>query len=303
MIHRFYSKILKPLIGNSVHEKIQKSYLFSCYLSFTCAGSLREYLKGKLIYINQYFLSDKENNKLYAFMGKYGFSHLPYSFTLKYNPEDVEVYFDEKYQLSYVLHKNKRLYFPNATKYQIQISYNELKKEQDPASPHRYVINEEELGGKTLLDIGASEGLFALSVIEYVKKAYLFECEDKWIKPLEATFAPWKEKVYVCQNMVTDRDIDSEISLSNFIEQKQLEKVFIKMDIEGCEQTVLNASIELLENRKDIELAVCTYHLEDDKEKIESLLLSLGYSCSYTDGFFYINRQFRKALLRANKYI
>ena len=303
MIHSFYRKVIKPLISNDVREKIQKSYLLSCYISYHNAGSIREYVKGKLIYLFPYFYSEVEHIELYSFMGKYGFCHLPYPFTLNYTPEDVMIFFDETCQLPYVLHRDKRLYFPNEgyTKYQIQFAYNELNKEQDFASPHRYISNEKELSGKTLLDIGAAEGIFALDVIEYVKNASLFECEEKWIKPLMATFAPWRKKVHIYQKMVTGRDNDNEISLSYFFEDQQLDNVFIKMDIEGGEQAVLNASLDILTNFKSIELAVCTYHLVDDMEKIESLLSSLGYQCSYTDGYFYINRQFRKAVLRAYK--
>ena len=303
MWHFLYHKFIRPVIGLNIRNSIQQSYLASCYISFHNAGSLAEYVKGKLIYLFSPFLHKTEFHKLYVFMGRYGFSHLPYPFTLKYRSKDVEVYFDKDYQLYYVMHQGKRLFFPSEdmTMWLIKNGYNELNKEQDLASPHRYVNNAEELRGKTLLDIGAAEGIFALEVIEYVEKVYLFECDEKWIKPLEATFAPWKNKVKIIQKMVTDRDIDNEMSLYKLFEVEQLKNVFIKMDIEGNEQIVLNSSVDILAKRDDIRLAVCTYHLADDKEKIESLFVSLGYKYHFTNGYFYIDRQFRKAVIRAGK--
>ena len=55
----------------------------------------------------------------------------------------------------------------------------------------------------TLLDVGAAEGFFALSVIEHVKEIILFECDVEWIKALEATFKPWKDKVFIINKYVS----------------------------------------------------------------------------------------------------
>ena len=123
MERSFYAKFIKPFISLKTRETMLK-LAYSYYISYRSAGSFKEYVKGKLIYIFQYFLPNTEKYNLYAFMGKYGFCHFPYPFTLQYRPEDVVVYFDEDWLLPYVLHQKKKLYYPieDITNYEIQIA-------------------------------------------------------------------------------------------------------------------------------------------------------------------------------------
>ena len=83
--------------------------------------------------------------------------------------------------------------------------YRGLLIEQDKRSAHRYVDSYEELKGKTLLDIGAAEAIFTLDTIECIDHAYLFECDESWIEALEATFAPYKEKITIVRNNAVRR--------------------------------------------------------------------------------------------------
>ncbi|MDR0733543.1 MAG: FkbM family methyltransferase [Dysgonamonadaceae bacterium] len=183
----------------------------------------------------------------------------------------------------------------------MRYTYRGLLIEQDPESAHRYVKSYDELTGKTLLDIGAAEGIFALDTIEYVKKVYVFECEEEWIEPLQMTFAPWKEKVEFVYKYVSDKNDDRCITLDSFMKGKEQENLFIKMDIEGAELSALYGARQLLADVPSVTLSVCTYHKADDAKNIPLFLSSFGYRCQFTPGFLYIASKMRKAICRAGK--
>ena len=106
--------------------------------------------------------------------------------------------------MKYVIQDGKKLYFKKRwSKQRIRRAYSDLSREQDPDSPHRYLsdsfypeINDE------IADIGAAEGNFSLSVIEKVRKIYLIENDPEWTEALNATFAPWKEKVDIIRKIL-----------------------------------------------------------------------------------------------------
>ena len=78
--------------------------------------------------------------------------------------------------------------------------YNLLSKEQDVRSAHRYLDGAFTFEkGEILVDAGVAEGNFALDVVEKASKLILFEADREWIEPLQATFAPWKEKIVIVQ--------------------------------------------------------------------------------------------------------
>ena len=78
----------------------------------------------------------------------------------------------------------------------------------------------EELKGETLLDIGAAEAVFTLDTIDYIDRAYLFECDEAWIEALEATFAPWNDKIMIVRKYVSDVDDDNNITLDTFFQDE-----------------------------------------------------------------------------------
>jgi len=119
-------------------------------------------------------------------------SVFPYDFQDEYIADKIEVFKDQQKGLRYVLLDGKRLYFKKRWgKKKIQNLYNLLSKEQDIRSPHRYLT--EQFGfdnGEVLVDVGAAEGNFALSVVEKALRITLFKADKEWIEPLNATFEP-----------------------------------------------------------------------------------------------------------------
>lgn len=61
--------------------------------------------------------------------------------------------------------------------------------------------------------------------------------------------------------------------MDEFIEEKHIRKVdFIKADIEGAERDMLKGAKRVLREFAP-KLSICTYHLPDDKEVLEKLIL------------------------------
>jgi len=78
-------------------------------------------------------------------------------------------------------------------------------------------------------------------------------------------------------SVVLKRDAESEeieiITLDKYVEDNQLERIdFIKADIEGAERNMLKGASHVLKTFAP-KLAICTYHLPDDPEILEKLIL------------------------------
>jgi hypothetical protein len=235
-------------------------------------------------------------------MGKHGLMYFPYLFALKYKKMPVVHHFDDRFGLSYVVHSGKNLYFPKSYAYNdkkaLEVLYKALIIEQDISSPHRYVKEMNRLKGKTLLDVGAAEAIFSLDVIELVNHVYIFECDEVWIEALNATFAPWKNKVTIVRKYVSDRNDENTITLDRFFEDKDKQNLFIKMDIEGYEQSALRGAANLLREARDIDFTICTYHKKNDAVEIAGMLNSFGFKYEQTEGYLYYERDFRKGIIR-----
>jgi len=186
--------------------------------------------------------------------------------------------------------------------------YSLLMLEQDANSPHRYITNNFKVNdGDVVVDIGSAEGNFSLSNIEKIKKLYLVEADPGWNEALNATFAPWKDKVVILNKYASDKDDEQNISLDGLLQHE--EKVnFIKIDVEGAEQQVLAGATVVVNKNKDLKVALCTYHRQDDAETFARLLTEKRFTIEFSNGYMiFINSdrsQFkppylRKGLIRA----
>jgi len=297
MITKLYRKYVSQKTRDKIYEKYLGKILF-------VKRNFAEVVKMKFHQLFRLFLPDTEENRRYAFMGRYGLTHLPYPFLLEYINKIVDCQFDKKLELFFVTHYDKKLFFPKSfTPKQIIDQYRQLIAEQDPRSPHQYVEDQNRLRGKILLDVGAAEAMFSLDVIELVAKVYLFECEQKWIEPLKATFAPWKNKVEIIQKYVNDTNDENNITINNFLEGKEKSNLFIKMDIEGYEQAALRGATRIFSEAQEIDFSITTYHRADDVEKISEFLNHYNIEYEQTGGYFYWwskggDKGLRRAIIR-----
>lgn len=242
-----------------------------------------------------------KNNELHVF---------PYSYIADYNPENIEVFSDNILGLSYVLLDGKRLYFKRSWTYdKIRNAYNSLQIEQDINSPHLYLTNDFNVeNNDVIVDVGVAEGNFSLGLVEKANKIYLFETDQEWIEALEATFAPWKEKVEIINKFVSNKNDDLNITLDSFLKNKGSVN-FLKIDVDGAEAELLKGCEEVLSNQKSLKVALCTYHQQDDERDFTKLLKRKGFDISYSKRYmiFYADKItmgtpfLRRGLIRAKK--
>ncbi|MDO5970556.1 FkbM family methyltransferase [Flavivirga aquimarina] len=253
--------------------------------------------------------NDEEIKEVVTYLQKNPVSVFPYNFAKKYKKEVIEVYFDQSNGLRYVMHQNKRLYFKkNMTDKAIKSLYYGLLLDQDKNSPHLYITDNFNLDRHDVVaDVGAAEGNFSLSIIESVRKIYLFEPDEEWIEPLKATFEPWKDKVVIINKFVTNFESESTISMNSFY-KKNPDITFFKVDIEGEEQNFLNSCESILKKHINLKIAICTYHKQDDEKAFMTQLKSYGFTAQTSRGYMiYMYDKnldvpyLRRGLIRAQK--
>jgi hypothetical protein len=247
------------------------------------------------------FSPNTEKSKCLYFMGKHFATNYPYDYYFEYLNKDVEYGYDATLELPYVIHNNRKLYFKDMPKNKVLEAYRMLLLEQDIRSPHCYVNTYEELKGKTILDVGAAEGIFSLNAIDFAAHIYLFECEIDWIKPLRATFKPMKDKVSIVEKYVSNKSEGNYVTLDDFFIDKKIDNLFVKMDIEGFERKALNGSEILFDRTNDISGAICAYHRDDDEKVITSFLNRKKCNFSKTSGYIYNERCLRTGVIRYSK--
>jgi hypothetical protein len=159
--------------------------------------------------------------------------------------------------------------------------------------------------GDVVVDAGAAEGIFALSVVERAKELYLFEADKAWLEPLSATFAPWKDKVIIVNSFVSYKYVGGgKITLDKFFEHKKVD--FIKADIEGAEFQLLGGAEKILQ-QSGLKLALCAYHYHDDAELLKEKLLNAGFQVEFSKGYLFLHLDafsppyLRRGVIRAKK--
>jgi hypothetical protein len=172
------------------------------------------------------------------------------------------------------------------------------------------------------LDVGSARGLLALDVIDKVSKVYMVERAPRWWKPIEATFAPYKDKVELVKGTLSAKKKKKEkkekeaeekkrkMGLADLLEKCGQQRVFVMMDIEGHELEVLSDAQEYLKAAQNpITLAVCAYHRTTDYADLMRLFEAIGYHTETQPGYMYTDmndghgiRSFRKCIVRASNF-
>ena len=243
------------------------------------------------------------------------FSVFPYD-ALGTIPEP-EIGFDESCHLHFLLHNNKRLFFPESWNqrqiidyYTNTLSIENILETEDKylrKTPHRYQSAGHKIEeGDILVDAGSAEGLFTLDNIEHVSKAIIIECDKKWENPLKETFKPYMDKVSLVFKMLGEKDSEDTISLSTILQGTNPSPTFIKMDIEGAEANTIESSISFFKcSDRILKISCCTYHNNDDFARIFNVFKQLNCKTECSDGYMliydYAEKQpyFRHGLIRA----
>jgi hypothetical protein len=240
-----------------------------------------------------------------SFFEKNEFSYFPYDFFLNHTLQN-EVFFDDGCKMYFVLHKNKKMYFPKTfDKKQSECCYSGLMLEQNEKSPHLYTTDKFCVqNGDVIADIGAAEGIFSLDNVEKASKIYLFECDKNWIEALEKTMEPYKTKVQIINKFISNQTKGNSITLDDFLQENRID--FIKADIEGAEIDLLKGAKKTMQKNKNLRMVLCTYHRENDAKILEEILKQSGFSVEFGTGYMiFIDDEnlkepyLRKAVIRA----
>ncbi len=229
----------------------------------------------------------------------------PYDWVQQYRPEDVPVEQDAATGVLIAGVNGHRIFFPrNAAPATVQRSVSIARMEQDTRSPHCYCCGRQTVDpGDVGVFVGASDGIFCLSLIERLSKAYLFEPDPNWAEPLRMTMKPWGEKVEIVPLALGSRDADGVIRLDSFL-AKRPQPNFVQMDVEGAEGEVLDGAENLLRAAGKLRLSICTYHRRLDFQKFSKRLARLGYDIGHSPGLYVIGVRmpyFRRGILYASR--
>jgi hypothetical protein len=234
---------------------------------------------------------------------------------------NIESGYDTVKNLPYVIHKSRRLYFKNSwTPNKVAQEYKNFVENEHllggnyiEKAPHQYQSESFHVkSSDILLDIGCAEALFALDVIDKVKKAFLFESDPVWFEPLEATFEKEiKEgKVVLIKKNAGEKDTLQSVTIASVLQNEEYESLFIKMDIEGAEPEVVKSCESWMETDKDVRFACCTYHKKNHAEILQSIFEKHHYSFEFSDGYMLVFSDkhisypyFRKGIIRATNKI
>lgn len=218
---------LKILYQKLLSENIRKqiSIIRSLPRNYIIKRRVMRYLRRK-------YPDKEEISDIIMFLKNNPIQVFPYEFTKKYCKKE-KVYVDSE-GYKYINYNGKKLYGKERWDDEQFIKYyNMLLKEQDYRSPHCYFSTNNNRPKKDdiVVDIGGAEGIFSLSVIDDVKKIYIFEGDTEWIEPLRRTFSPWSYKVEIVEKYIGKEVGDNIITLDEFFLNKDV--TFLKADIEG----------------------------------------------------------------------
>lgn len=235
----------------------------------------------------------------------------PYAFRERYRELAIEVKWDEEKELFYVLHDGRRLYYPSdMSEDTVRNMYRAIRLEQDVESPHRYFSEGFEFENNGIFcDVGCAEANIALEVADRAKAVLLFEASKRWIPALEATFAPYGDKVHIINQYAGNEVNDEVTTIDHELKRRGLEgEVYIKIDAEGSEEEILDGAKDTLKERK-VNGAVCTYHRQEDAQKFEKRFTDMGFQTEFSRGWcIYIQSKeleppyFRKGLIRVSNF-
>lgn len=225
----------------------------------------------------------------------------PYNYVYKYNLSAIKVFYDRTEKLKYIMHKDNKVYFKDGmTDLGVRIAVRNLQIEQDPASPHRYLDDEFGLKkGRIAVDVGASEGLFAIDLLENYEKVFVFEADPAWVKPLSLTFRPYHDRIVLVNKFMDDMDDDFHCSFDKYF--SAIEDIdLLKIDIDGGERNLLKGAYRSLTNSKIKSILICTYHAKNDFYDFSMMLASYRFIVKPSDGYmlYYYDDEFTSPYIR-----
>lgn len=247
---------------------------------------IKEYLqdyKLKKAIIKYYKDSlDDEIKDIISFLSSHRVGYYNYPW---FKPDYSSVKIELMNNRPYVLYKKKKVFFPISWDVKRIVDYwSFLIAEQNEKSPHNYGLNNINIQpGECIIDAGGAEGLFTISLIDKISKAYIVECDAEWIEALKMTFKDYKHKVVIVSKFLSNSSCDDKIAIDDLVNIDDCISL-IKMDIEGAEIEALMGGCNVLE-RDTPKLLLCAYHYQNEEEDLYNFLKEKGYSVKTNPGY------------------
>jgi hypothetical protein len=254
---------------------------------------------------------DPEAAEIISFLESNSVEMIPYFYTLEVKDKEVPISKDPETGLHFVSIKGNNIYYPLAMdKETIADSVRVSIMEQDERSPHKYLPNKTmDVSGDIAILCGASDGIYALEIMNKFNKIYLFEANPDWIAPLKKTLHNYLDKVEVVPYFISDQNGPGSITLDTFLENKKGTVNYLQADIEGDELKMLLGGMRLLEQSNNLALSVCCYHTLGQEKELTDCLSGCGYKVSPSKGYLLLWMQYplrspylRRGVLYATKF-
>jgi len=218
---------------------------------------------------------------------------IPYEYVSHHYARRVEIRRDENDGYPYVKIEANKVYFPKEmSSREIEAAVQTAYTEQDSRSPHKYLADGFELENEEVgVFVGASDGIFCLSVLHHFNSIYLFEADPIWQKPLELTFRNWGPKVNIIPLYVSDTDSSLTVSLDTFFANTHADITYIQADIEGHEKELLVGAANLINNSHRLKISICTYHRHNDLDDFTNILTKADMRVSCSKGYLIMWQQ------------
>ena len=251
---------------------------------------------------------DREVQEVLRFVRTCGAQMLPYAWVEEYRAADFDVATDA----SGLLRVNVRsapVFFPSSfTSEEVARAVANALAEQDFRSPHaywckRFSRNDDDIA----VLVGASDGIYALQLVDHVSHLYLFEADATWFNALARTLRPWKDKVTLVEGIVGERTGGGTVSLDAFFEAEGVLPTYIQADVEGAEAAVIAGARGILSRAGRISLSICCYHRQDDEATLRESLGGVGLDVHTTAGYMLLWPQLlsppylRRGVIHAHK--
>ncbi len=301
--------------GNEIKDLIKRIRVIPYLIIKNSVGSQQlqiDYNRDKCIkYYNKHKdLADKYNKEL-SYLKKKAPSNMQCRNLEEFInnlPSELldNIKWDDDHKRYYCQVSDYRMYYPlNLNKHTCILYYCIYLFEQSGDSPHRYLdtsftIKKDDI----LFDIGAAEGLFTLQHLDVISEAYVFECDESWIEALKLTFKG-VDKVHIIPKYVGSYTSETTVRLDDYLDEVGDRGIFIKMDVEGSEESVLQGMSQLLVQKTDLRCAICAYHKRDDDVRLLKYIDGMEYN--YSDGYmlcldgYQKPPYFRRGVIRAYK--
>lgn len=268
----------------------------------------REKLRKKIIHQCKKS-KDEEILEIVDYLKRNSIDYFNYEWARDFKFEN-NVSYDEQLKMYYYVFNNRKMYLKRSFDLNMAQGYiNNIFLEQSEHSPHVY-FTEKDVNKKynIVIDGGAAEGWFALSIIDKADFVYIVECDDEWIEALELTFKNDSDKVCIVKGFLSNTDDAYNVTIDKIVGDKKKDVSLIKCDIEGAELLALEGMKNVLESSNTLELLMCAYHYQKEENDIRHYFRNFNFNINTRKGYMFFlqdkNQEypfFRRGVLEIEK--